>query len=110
MSNLSVQEEARLQDLKFKAQSGGYTPTEKAELAALEEKAAGIVHVPVVEEVEEAPEQDASDEQETNISEVLGSFRAPEQPQDATIDPRGTSAVPEVGSAPVGTGHEPVLE
>ncbi len=105
MSNLSVQEEARLQDLRFKAQSSGYTPTEKAELAALEEKAAGIVHVPVVEEVEEAPEQDASDEQTEDNALYI-----PEQPQDATIDPRGTSAVPEVGSAPVGTGHEPVLE
>lgn len=50
MSTLSEVEEKRLVELREKEASKGYTPTEKAELAQLEEKAAGIVHVPVREE------------------------------------------------------------
>ena len=47
MGILSEHEERRLVELRFLAASGGYTPTEKSELAELEQKAAGFVHVPV---------------------------------------------------------------
>lgn len=86
---LSDAEVSRLRDLEHKEASGGYTPVEKEELALLREKRDGIVHEEVA--AEEAP----TGEETHNLTED-------ELPND------GPHGAPEVGEAPVGTGHAPL--